>query len=202
MSTETIYQSLYVQSRGALKQELTRYLRTGRGLRHRSRKVGQRNNRNPNIINIAERPPKASDRAVPGSWEGDLIIGAPNLSAIGTLVERHSNFTMLVHLPCSCVQNVSRPAAVAAPRGAGSQCFQARPPYQNGRDGGSRTRSAAGYEPEPGAARIAAMPSTLNASHTDRSVHVRACPTVTTCDATAGREQPAVAASVINARRA
>ena len=99
VSTETIYQSLYVQSRGALKQELTRYLRTGRGLRHPSRKVGQRKNRIPNMVNIAERPPEASDRAVPGSWEGDLIIGAGNLSAIGTLVERHSNFTMLVHLP-------------------------------------------------------------------------------------------------------
>jgi len=99
VSTETIYQSLYVQSRGALKQELTRYLRTGRGLRHPSRKVGQRKNRIPNMVNISERPPEASDRAVPGSWEGDLIIGARNLSAIGTLVERHSNFTMLVPLP-------------------------------------------------------------------------------------------------------
>jgi len=99
VSAETIYQSLYVQSRGALKQELTRYLRTGRGLRHPSRKVGQRKNRIPNMVNISQRPPEASDRAVPGSWEGDLIIGAGNLSAIGTLVERHSNFTMLVHLP-------------------------------------------------------------------------------------------------------
>lgn len=99
VSTETIYQSLYVQSRGALKQELTRYLRTGRGLRRPSRKVGQRKNRIPNMVNISERPPEASDRAVPGSWEGDLIIGAGNLSAIGTLVERHSNFTMLVPLP-------------------------------------------------------------------------------------------------------
>lgn len=99
VSAETIYQSLYVQSRGALTQELTRYLRTGRGLRHPSRKVGQRKNRIPNMINISERPAEASDRAVPGSWEGDLIIGAGNLSAIGTLVERHSNFTMLVPLP-------------------------------------------------------------------------------------------------------
>lgn len=99
VSAETIYQSLYVQSRGALKQELTRYLRTGRGLRHPSRKVGQRKNRIPNMVNISQRPPAASDRAVPGSWEGDLIIGRRNLSAIGTLVERHSNFTMLVHLP-------------------------------------------------------------------------------------------------------
>ena len=96
VSTETIYQSLYVQSRGALRQELTRCLRTGRAVRRPSRKVGQRKNRIPNMVNIAERPPIASDRAVPGSWEGDLIIGARNLSAIGTLVERSSNFTMLV----------------------------------------------------------------------------------------------------------
>lgn len=99
VSTETIYQSLYVQSRGALKQELTRYLRTGRGLRRPSRKVGQRKNRIPNMVNIVQRPPEVEDRAVPGHWEGDLIIGTRNLSAIGTLVERSSNFTMLVPLP-------------------------------------------------------------------------------------------------------
>ena len=99
VSAETIYQSLYVQSRGALKQELTRYLRTGRGLRHPSRKAGQRKNRIPNMVNIVQRPAEVEDRAVPGHWEGDLIIGAGNLSAIGTLVERHSNFTMLVPLP-------------------------------------------------------------------------------------------------------
>jgi transposase, IS30 family len=66
VSTESIYQSLYVQSRGALKQELTRYLRTGRAVRRPSRKVGQRKNRIPNMINIAERPAEADDRAVPG----------------------------------------------------------------------------------------------------------------------------------------
>ncbi|MCS3845049.1 IS30 family transposase [Microbacterium sp. AK031] len=99
VSPETIYQSLYVQSRGALKQELTQYLRTGRGLRRPSRKRGQRKNRIPNMINITERPAEAADRAVPGHWEGDLIIGKGNLSAIGTLVERSTNYTMLVHLP-------------------------------------------------------------------------------------------------------
>jgi IS30 family transposase len=99
VSTETIYQSLYVQSRGALKQELTRCLRTGRAVRRPSRKAGQRKNRIPNMVNISDRPAMASDRAVPGSWEGDLIIGARNASAIGTLVERSSNYTMLVPLP-------------------------------------------------------------------------------------------------------
>ena len=99
VSTETIYQSLYVQSRGALKRDLTRYLRTGRAVRRPSRKVGQRKNRIPNMINIAERPAEADDRAVPGHWEGDLIIGRKNLSAIGTLVERTTNYTMLLHLP-------------------------------------------------------------------------------------------------------
>jgi transposase, IS30 family len=64
VSTETIYQSLYVQSRGALKRDLTRYLRTGRAVRRPSRKVGQRKNRIPNMINIAERPAEAEDRAV------------------------------------------------------------------------------------------------------------------------------------------
>ena len=73
MSTETIYQSLYVQSRGALKRDLTRYLRPGRAVRRPSRKVGQRKNRIPNMINIAERPAEADDRDVPGHWEGDLV---------------------------------------------------------------------------------------------------------------------------------
>jgi IS30 family transposase len=88
MSTETIYQSLYVQSRGALRRDLARCLRTGRALRRPCRQAGQRKNRIPDMINIAERPAEAEDRAVPGHWEGDLIIGKRNLSAIGTLVER------------------------------------------------------------------------------------------------------------------
>ena len=99
VSTETIYQSLYVQSRGALKRDLTRCLRTGRAVRKPCRKPGQRKNRIPNMINVSERPAEAEDRAVPGHWEGDLIIGTKNLSAIGTLVERTTNYTMLLHLP-------------------------------------------------------------------------------------------------------
>jgi IS30 family transposase len=99
VSTETIYQSLYVQSRGALRRELTAHLRTGRALRSPSRKPGQRKNRIPDMINISQRPPEVADRAVPGHWEGDLIIGKRNLSAIGTLVERTTGYTMLLHLP-------------------------------------------------------------------------------------------------------
>ena len=99
VSPETIYQSLYVQSRGALKRDLTACLRTGRAVRRPCRKAGQRKNRVPDMINISERPKEVEDRAVPGDWEGDLIIGKGNLSAIGTLVERSTNYTMLVHLP-------------------------------------------------------------------------------------------------------
>jgi IS30 family transposase len=99
VSPETIYQSLYVQSRGALRRDLAACLRTGRALRRPSRKPGQRKNRIPNMINIADRPPEVEDRAVPGNWEGDLIIGKQNQTAIGTLVERQTGYAMLVHLP-------------------------------------------------------------------------------------------------------
>jgi len=99
VSPETIYQSLYVQSRGALRRDLAVCLRTGRALRRPSRKVGQRKNRIPNMINIAQRPPEVEDRAVPGNWEGDLIIGKQNQTAIGTLVERTTGYVMLLHLP-------------------------------------------------------------------------------------------------------
>jgi IS30 family transposase len=99
VSTETIYLSLYLQARGALRKDLTRSLRTGRAVRRPSRAPGQRKNRIPGMINVSERPAEAEDRAVPGHWEGDLIIGKGNQSAIGTLVERTTNFTMLVHLP-------------------------------------------------------------------------------------------------------
>jgi transposase, IS30 family len=99
VSAETIYQSLYVQSRGALRRDLTKCLRTGRALRRPGRQANKRRNQIPDMINITERPAQADDRAVPGHWEGDLILGKNNLSAIGTLVERTTGYTMLVHLP-------------------------------------------------------------------------------------------------------
>ncbi len=99
ISHEAIYQSLYVQGRGALRRELVACLRTGRALRvprARVRSHGKRFVR-PDIM-ISERPSEADDRSVPGHWEGDLIIGL-NSSAIGTLVERTTRFTILLHLP-------------------------------------------------------------------------------------------------------
>jgi IS30 family transposase len=99
VSHEAIYQSLYVQGRGALRRELTACLRTGRALRvPRARVRGRGKSFVTEEIMISERPAEAEDRAVPGHWEGDLILGLGS-SAIGTLVERSSRFTMLLHLP-------------------------------------------------------------------------------------------------------
>jgi IS30 family transposase len=99
ISHEAIYQSLYVQGRGALRRELTACLRTGRALRvPRARTRGRGKGFVQPEIMISERPPEADDRAVPGHWEGDLILGLDS-SAIGTLVERTTRFVMLLHLP-------------------------------------------------------------------------------------------------------
>jgi transposase, IS30 family len=101
VSHETIYQALYVQGRGELRRELTQCLRTGRALRKPRRVPGERRGRRciPDELNITNRPAQVDDRAVPGHWEGDLITGRENKTAIGTLVERHTRFVMLLYLP-------------------------------------------------------------------------------------------------------
>ena len=98
VSPETIYQSLYVQGRGALRKELTACLRTGRAIRQ-NRSRTKRPEPITNMVMISERPAEIEDRAVPGHWEGDLIIGKNNKSAVGTLVERSTRYVMLLHLP-------------------------------------------------------------------------------------------------------
>lgn len=99
ISHEVIYQALYIQGCGALRRELTACLRTGRALRvPRARSRQRRDGMVTPGVEISQRPADVEDRAVPGHWEGDVIIGL-NRSAIGTLVERSTRFTMLLHLP-------------------------------------------------------------------------------------------------------
>ncbi len=99
VSHETSCQSVYVQGRGALRRELAVCLRTGRALRKPRRKADERRGRIKDMVMISERPAEAADRAVPGHWEGDLIMGAGNASAIGTLAGRTTRFVLLLHLP-------------------------------------------------------------------------------------------------------
>jgi len=99
---ETIYQALYVQGRGALRRELAACLRTGRAIRAPQRTPDGRRTRGGKItgmVPISARPAEAADRAVPGHWEGDLIVGKDSRSVIGTLVERTTRFCLLLHLP-------------------------------------------------------------------------------------------------------
>lgn len=100
VSHETIYQALYVQTRGSLRQDLARKLSTARRARKPRGSVDRRaNSPYREAFKISERPAEVTDRAVPGHWEGDLILGAANGSAVGTLVERSTRFVILLHLP-------------------------------------------------------------------------------------------------------
>jgi IS30 family transposase len=118
ISHEAIYQALFVQGRGALKRELTACLRTGRALRvPRARPRGRGKSFVTPEVMISARPAEADDRAVPGHWEGDLIIGSGS-SAIGTLVERSTRFTMLLHLP-RMAGHGTQPRATPGPALAG-----------------------------------------------------------------------------------
>jgi IS30 family transposase len=101
-SHETIYQALFIQGRGALRRDLTTRLRTGRALRKPRRRVDGRadpDRRIPDKVMISDRPAEAEDRAVPGHWEGDFVMGKNNRSAVATLVERTTRFLILLHLP-------------------------------------------------------------------------------------------------------
>ena len=97
ISPETIYQSIYIQARGKLRKDLAKHLRTGR-TRRKARDVPDRRGQLQSMVMISERPAEVEDRAVPGHWEGDLIVGKSSRSFVGTLVERHTRFVMLVHL--------------------------------------------------------------------------------------------------------
>ena len=100
VSHETIYRSLFVQTRGALRKELATCLRTGRTQRRSHQRTQHSGTgRLRHMVLISDRPAAAADRAVPGHWEGDLIVGKGGRSAIGTLVERSSRYVVLLHVP-------------------------------------------------------------------------------------------------------
>jgi IS30 family transposase len=118
ISHETIYQSLYVQGRGELRRELVRCLRSGQTKRRSQGSAGT-SGKIPDMVMISERPAEVADRAVPGHWEGDLILGSNNRSAVGTLVERSTRFVLLLHLgtdhSAAAVEDAMRRAIATLP---------------------------------------------------------------------------------------
>jgi IS30 family transposase len=107
VSHETIYKSIYIQGRGELRRELARCLRSGRA-RRRPQGRGERRARIPDMVMVSERPAEAEDRAVPGHWEGDLLIGKDGKSAIATLVERSTRYVLLAKVPNQRAETVRR----------------------------------------------------------------------------------------------
>ncbi|MGP9747374.1 IS30 family transposase [Brachybacterium sp. AOP29-B2-41] len=114
VSHETIYKTIYLQARGGLKRDLAALTRTGRTIRRPHRQGPERRGRIRGMVSIWDRPAEALDRSIPGHWEGDLIIGKDGKSAIGTVVERHSNYLFLVHMDPSMNRVEALEAGLAA----------------------------------------------------------------------------------------